>query len=100
MKVVLFLLMSFFLITCDEEKIKPVVDQSFQGDRLPAQESWNSTVFFTDSGNTKAILYAGHLRVFEDTKETLLDDGIKVDFYNELEIKTTTLTCNIYIYYT
>jgi LPS export ABC transporter protein LptC len=92
MKVVVLLLISFVLISCDEEKIKPTIDQSFQGDRLPAQESWNSTVFFTDSGKTKAILNAGHLQVFEDTKETLLDGGIKVDFYNEQEIKTTTLT--------
>ncbi|MBT8378111.1 MAG: LPS export ABC transporter periplasmic protein LptC [Ignavibacteria bacterium] len=92
MRIFLLLFFSFLLLSCNEEKIKPPIDQSFQGNRLPAQESWNSTVFFTDSGRTKAILYAGHLQVFEDTKETLLDSGIKVDFYNEQEIKSTTLT--------
>ena len=92
MKTFVLFLIIFLLVSCDEEKIKPTIDQSFQGDRLPAQESWNSTVFFTDSGKTKAILYAGHLQVFEDTKETLLDEGLKVDFFNEQEVNSTTLT--------
>ncbi|MFO7524359.1 MAG: LPS export ABC transporter periplasmic protein LptC, partial [Ignavibacteriaceae bacterium] len=34
----------------------------------------------------------GHLRMFEDPKETLLDENIKIDFFDEDEIKTTTLT--------
>jgi LPS export ABC transporter protein LptC len=92
MILILFICLLSLLVSCDEEKIKPSVNQSFQGVRLPAQESWNSTVFFTDSGNTKAILYAGHLQVFEDTKETLMDEGIKVDFFNEQQVKSTTLT--------
>ncbi len=92
MKLLPFLLIFLLVISCDEEKIKPSIDDSFQSERLPAQESWNSTVFFTDSGKTKAILYAGHLKVFEDTKETMMDDGVKVDFFNAQEIKSTTLT--------
>jgi LPS export ABC transporter protein LptC len=30
--------------------------------------------------------------VFNDAQETLLDSGVKVDFYDDDEIKTTTLT--------
>ena len=92
MKFIICVILTSILVSCDEDKIKPSIDQSIQNERLPAQESWNSTVFFTDSGKTKAILYAGHLQVFEDTKETLMDEGIKVDFYNEKQIKSTTLT--------
>ena len=92
MKSIACLILIFLVTGCSEEKIKPSVNQSIQNERLPAQESWNSTVFFTDSGKTKAILYAGHLRVYEDTKETLMDEGIKVDFYNDQQIKSTTLT--------
>ena len=61
-------------------------------EEIPDQESWNSTVFFSDSGKTRAILHAGNLKVFSKTKETLLDSNIKIDFYNEDGIKTTTLT--------
>ena len=79
-------------VSCEGEKIKPTVDKSFQGGILPAHESWNSTIFFTDSGQTKAILYAGHLQVFDDSKETLMDGGIKVEFFNAQGIKSSTLT--------
>jgi LPS export ABC transporter protein LptC len=90
----LFLLLPVFLIFigCENKDVKPNVDSSFSGGELPAQESWNSTVFFTDSGKTKAILYTGHLQVFSIRKETLLDEGLKVEFFNTQEKKTTTLT--------
>ena len=35
---------------------------------------------------------AGHLQVFTESRETLLDGGVKVDFYDPNEVKTTTLT--------
>jgi LPS export ABC transporter protein LptC len=86
------ILLLLFFTGCTGKDVKPRVDSSFIVEELPAQESWNSVVFFTDSGKTKAILYTGHLRVFNTRKETILDDGVKVEFYNPLEIKTTTLT--------
>ena len=80
------------MINCTGKDVKPKVDSSFIVEELPAQESWNSTIFFTDSGKTQAILYAGHLQVFSNRKETILKDGVKVEFFNSLEQKTTTLT--------
>jgi LPS export ABC transporter protein LptC len=65
---------------------------NIQLEKFPAQESWNSKVTFTDSGKTKAVLYAGHIKVFYDTQETLLDTSVKVDFYDEYQVKTSTLT--------
>ncbi|GBD86163.1 lipopolysaccharide-assembly, LptC-related [bacterium BMS3Abin03] len=93
----LFLLLILFpvlitLICCNQERVEPSVDSSVKGEELPDQESWNSTIFFTDSGKTRAILYAGHLRVFSRSKETFLDSNIKIDFYDMNEVKTTTLT--------
>jgi LPS export ABC transporter protein LptC len=92
MKFLLVLPILILLIGCESKEVKPHVDASVSGEELPAQESWNSTVFFTDSGKTKAILYAGHLQVFNANKETILDDGVKVEFFNAEEQKTTTLT--------
>ena len=37
-------------------------------------------------------LYAGHLRKYDDKRETFLDKNIKVDFYDQNEVQTTTLT--------
>ena len=86
------LIIPLFFVACSKEKVKPPIVSTFEGKELPSQESWNSTIFFTDSGKTKAILTTGHLRVYEKSNETLLDSGLKVDFYNDLEQKTSTLT--------
>jgi len=92
MKYFFIIIFPLLLIRCTGKDVKPHVDSSFVVEELPAQESWNSTVFFTDSGKTRAILTAGHLQVFNTRKETILDDGVRVDFFNSQEIKTTTLT--------
>jgi LPS export ABC transporter protein LptC len=92
MKFFLPILLLLSLISCTGKDVKPKVDSSFVVEELPAQESWNSTVFFTDSGKTAAILYTGHLQLFNTRKETILDGGVKVEFFNSLEVRTTTLT--------
>lgn len=88
--ILIFLLLA--LISCKEEKIKPSVNSNLKVEAIPAQESWDSKIFFTDSGKTKAVLFTGHLQMFEESQTTFLNEGVKVDFYNEEEIKTTTLT--------
>jgi len=83
MKFFLPIILLLILVSCTGKDVKPKVDSSFIVEELPAQESWNSTA---------AILYTGHLQVFNARKETILDDGVKVEFFNSLEMKTTTLT--------
>ena len=87
----LVIIFSLFF-SCTKEKVEPTVNTKITSLEIPDQESWNSPVFFSDSGKTRAILYAGNLKVFSRTKETLLDSNIKIDFYNNDELKTTTLT--------
>ena len=92
MKFVLFLLSAFIIFGCGENKVKPSVNPSLQVAKLPAQESWNDKVIFSDSGKTRAILYSGHIRTYDDPPETLLDSSLKVEFFNLKEEKTTVLT--------
>jgi LPS export ABC transporter protein LptC len=82
----------FIYIGCGENKVKPDINPNLNVEEIPAQESWDAKVIFSDSGKTTAILYAGRLRVFNEKKETLLDRGVKVDFFNPDQILTTTLT--------
>ena len=93
MRYVIYLLFSIiFFSGCKSERLKPPIDYTFKDEDIPIQESWNSEVIFSDSGKIKAILYAGHIQVFPQKNETLINDGVKVDFYDEDQIKTTTLT--------
>ncbi len=89
--IILFIL-AIIINACSEEKVKPSIDKSIRSAELPSQESWNATVFFTDSGKTKAVLKAGHLRVYDNSKETLIDSNLTVDFYNEQGQISTVLT--------
>ncbi|MDP2364860.1 MAG: LPS export ABC transporter periplasmic protein LptC [Ignavibacteria bacterium] len=77
---------------CSSKRVKPSIDANLITEELPSQESWNSVITFTDSGKTKAILWAGHLQKYDDKRETFLDQNIKVDFYDQLEVHTSTLT--------
>lgn len=88
----LIVVISMLLQFCSSKRVKPSVDLNLNTQELPSQESWNSVITFTDSGKTKAILWTGHLRKFDDKRETFLDKNVKVDFYNDEQIKTSTLT--------
>jgi LPS export ABC transporter protein LptC len=81
-----------FIAGCSKDNVKPIIDTSLKPGELPTQESWNSTIVFSDSGKTKAILKTGHLRVFDQLQETLFDQGLKVDFYDDNMVKTSTIT--------
>jgi LPS export ABC transporter protein LptC len=92
LRTILFIALALLLVACRSEKVKPVVNLDLNVEELPAQESWDSQIVVSDSGMIKAVMNTGHLRVFVEAQETLLDSGVKVDFYDEDEIKSTTLT--------
>jgi len=93
MKLIGLIFISFLLLlSCSTKRVKPVIDKSIKTEQLPSQESWNSTITFSDSGKINAILWAGHLTKFDEKRETLMDENIKVDFFNQQQVRTTTLT--------
>ncbi len=75
-----------------EEKVRPSVLSGISGTQLPSQESWHSTITFTDSGIVKAIVNAGHIYAYDNTRLTYLDSGVVVDFFDEFGKHTTKLT--------
>jgi LPS export ABC transporter protein LptC len=77
---------------CKNEHVKPVITSDVNSGEIPAQESWKSTIVMTDSGRTAAIIKTGHLRMMLGKQETLMDQGLQVDFYNRAQVKNTTLT--------
>lgn len=92
MKFIAGLLLISFFAGCDDEKVKPSINTSLKVEELPAQESWNSKVFFTDSGKTQAVLHSGHIRMYSGSQETLLDSNVRVEFFDDFEKVTTVLT--------
>ena len=82
MKNLFALMLILTFSSCSEEKIQPQMSKTNIEGEIPAHESWNSKVMFTDEGKIKAILFSDHLRKFELQKETLLE-GVKIDFYDK-----------------
>jgi LPS export ABC transporter protein LptC len=74
-------LLSVFSLSCSEDKVELGKTTVVSSDSIPSQESFDTKVIFSDSGKTKAILDAKHIRVFSKFNYTLIDDGAKVDFY-------------------
>lgn len=73
MKYFLLIISVFVLFQfCSTKRVKPSVDQNLKIEELPSQESWNSVITFTDSGKTKAILWAGHLRKYNEKEKLSL----------------------------
>lgn len=88
---VIILFCAAFIVGC-EEKVKPSVLSGVTSSQLPSQESWNSTISFSDSGIVKAIVKAGHIYAYDNTQVTYLDSGVIVDFFDESGKHTTQLT--------
>lgn len=78
-----------FVQTSCDDKFTPS-QTSLKGEDSASQESWNSKVTFSDSGNTKAILKAGHITVYTNKGYTLIDSGAIVDFFRD-GVKVSTL---------
>ncbi len=83
---ILFIITIVFY-SCENKFVPPKMD--LKSEDIPEQESWNSSVAFSDSGNVKAILRAGHISAFNKKGYTLIDSGAKVDFYRNGEIVST-----------
>lgn len=80
------------LLTACEEKVKPSVLSGVSGGQLPSQESWGSTITFSDSGVVKAVVRAGHIYAYDNSRVTHLDSGVTVDFFDENGAHTSKLT--------
>ncbi len=86
------LIISCTLFTsCGTEKVEPPKTDLISSDSIPTQESYNTTVTFSDSGYVKAILKAGRIRQFAKFNYTLIDSGAVVDFYKR-GVYSSTLT--------
>jgi LPS export ABC transporter protein LptC len=90
LKYLIIFISSLFILSSCENKIEPTRTDLKSGE-IPDQESWTSTVSFSDSGSVKAILKAGHISVYNSKAFTLIDSGAVVDFYKN-GVKVSTLT--------
>ena len=62
------------------------------GANMPATVSYNTSMNFSSDGFLRAILHAGRVETFDTKQYTLLDSGVRVDFYNSSGLHSSVLT--------
>jgi LPS export ABC transporter protein LptC len=67
---------------CTQERVRPEPLESDPFKDAPLHVSYNMDVDFTDSTHRKAALHAGIAMVYEDRRQTLLGEGVRVVFFS------------------
>jgi LPS export ABC transporter protein LptC len=84
--------LSFGLLSCTE--LDENTDQAEVKKDYPDQESWDATMYFTKEGKRRAVLKAGYIAKFTSKKYTLIEEGLRVEFYDEDGNPKSVLTSN------
>lgn len=74
--------------TNDLDKIKKIT----YSPKAPDEVSQNLTIYFADSGYAKLNIFASHAETYSKPHITQLKDSLKIDFFDEKGVITTTLT--------
>ena len=82
----------FLLLTTACTKIEEHEASVAKTEELPDQESWNSKIILSEEGIVRCIIHAGHLQQFEAGEIAKIDEGMKVDFFDEKGEHTSQLT--------
>ena len=62
-----------------------------KGADFPDQESWGVTIILTDSSIERARVNSGHLEKYNQKKHILLDDIVRVDFFDKKQTHVAVL---------
>ena len=65
--------------------------QLAKGIDYPDQESWGVTIILTDSSIERARIQSGHLEKYNQEKHIMLDDRVKVDFFDKKQVHVAVL---------
>lgn len=93
-RILIFLALAAILSGCDSNAGRPPEGAVAIPENSPDDESWNTTILFTDSTTVKAKLRVGHARRYINTMETLLDSNVYVEFYGSDGSLSATLVAD------
>jgi len=86
MRYSVLILLVFFSCSLDENELLPSKLD------LPDQESWGVKILLSNKGKLKAKIVSGHLEKHNEKEFILLNDSVKVDFYDSFERHTSIIT--------
>ncbi len=87
----LIIMSLFLLLNCSNNETQSETTEIVRDD-LPDQESWNAQLTITNEGKKVGVVNAGHIKKYSSKKLTLISEGVKVDFFNNMGEHTSVLT--------
>src|SRR6056297_3138385 len=76
MKQLFYLIIVILFFACTETG-----DYEVYGGKIPDQESWESHIIISRSGEKSADIYAEYLAKYSDSRNYYISDSMRVDFY-------------------
>ena len=86
--VITLIILMIMTLSCSEQLINDF--QTKKG--LPDQESWGVNIILTNEGVIRAKIASEHLEKYNEKKFISLDNNVVVDFYDNYERHSSTLT--------
>lgn len=86
------MLFRIILVVLFSSCTKQSVENMNSRDGLPDQESWGVNIILTDQGIMRAKVESGHLEKYNEKEFILLNNNVKVDFFDANENHTSVLT--------
>lgn len=87
------LLLCLVWLCCSEQNQTPGTTSAAAG-RVPDQESWQATIYLLEDDRHRVIVEAGHRMMFQSEKETRIDEGLTIQFFDENGVLSSTLTAD------
>ena len=82
------MLFTLTFISCTREPVNNLPSRH----GMPDQESWGVEIMLSNQGEIRAVVQSGHLEKYHEKNFIMLDNNVKVDFYDNQENHTSVLT--------
>jgi len=98
-KVLPFLVINVVLSINCQKLEEDTVNTALENNRVPDQESWQSTFTITQDGKKFAEVWSGYIAFFNEMGQTFLKDSIHADFFDKDGFHNSVLTADSGIVY-
>ena len=82
------IILAVLFSSCTKQSVENMISR----EGLPDQESWGVNIILTDQGIMRAKVESGHLEKYNEKEFILLNNNVKVDFFDANENHTSVLT--------
>lgn len=81
------------IVGCGDPRQRPSAPLTWN-EHAPDQETWGATIYLFQEGQRRVVVTATHITRYLKSKQTTLDQGIRIEFYDQDGQQASTLTAD------